>query len=176
MKFAFTLAIGFILLLPGVSQGIEFEDFRISEQVPFWLLSKHEFIKVPGNFIVSDFLNPLYFEADFNGDNELDIALAIREKESGRKGILVLHGGSLEAHVMGAGKEFDIVKHLDWMEVWWVYREDTAEETIFSEDFDIVGSNTVQLDRVAIRVGKFESTSNLIYWDGSKYTWIHTGD
>lgn len=77
---------------------------------------------------------------------------------------------------MGAGNSFgNGGDDWNWLEVWKVYRSKTAEKTTFSDSYEIAGSETVQLQNVAIEVSASESASNLIIWNGEEYEWIHTG-
>jgi len=106
----------------------------------------------------------------------LDIAFFVKHKTDEKKGILIIHGKSKKIFLLGAGNSFgNGGDDWNWLEVWKVYRSKTAEKTTFSDSYEIVGSETVQLQNVAIEVSASESASNLIIWNGEEYEWIHTG-
>ena len=47
-------------------------------------------------------LNPFYLRGDFNGDGKPDIAIVVRNKQSGKVGIALCHGGKNEVFLVGA--------------------------------------------------------------------------
>ena len=63
------------------------QDSTLLEQrIPKWafdVISRSEMMK---SYEISDEINPFYLEADFNGDDEIDIALFIRDKYSDQNG------------------------------------------------------------------------------------------
>lgn len=163
-------------ILNSYSQDIEFARFELRENLPDWISPQLDDLKIGKKLSVDGGLNPFYLEADFNGDKFLDIALFVSEKESNKKGILIIHGKTLTLNLIGAGNKFGKVDDFNWMKVWKVFREETAFRTIFKENFDIEGSEEVKLKNIAISVAPSEGTYNLIVWNGEKYEWIHTGD
>ncbi|THU35984.1 hypothetical protein FAM09_21590 [Niastella caeni] len=46
---------------------------------------------------IASFLKPSYWQADFNGDNNQDIVLLITEKQTKKKGILLIHTKQMNA-------------------------------------------------------------------------------
>lgn len=150
-------------------------SFETYERLPNWF-NEQLYLREYGDYIIDEEMNPLYLEADFNGEGKMDIAICIAEPTTNKKGILIHHREDRTFYILGAGKEFNNSDNFTWLEVWKLYRETTAEQTLFSENYDIVGSETVKLKNIAIEIAKFESASNLITWDGEQYVWIHTGD
>lgn len=159
------------------AQKIEFQDFNLRENLPDWINFSLERIKNDRVLIIDRTLNPFYLESDFNGDGILDIAMFVIDKQSKKKGVLIIHGNSFDKFLLGAGQKFgNGGDDFSWMDVWKIYRKSTAEETIFNKDFDIEGSKTIQIKNTAISVSSSEGASNLILWKDGKYCWIHTGD
>ncbi len=159
------------------AQNIEFENFDLRQSIPDWLIFNTEQIKLDKPLIVTEKLNPFYLESDFNGDNILDIALCVREKETKKNGILIIHGKTLETFIIGAGNKFAHVgDDFKFLEIWKVYRERTVAITTFTEDGDILGAEEVPIEIDAISVSSSESPSNIIAWKIDKYVWLHTGD
>lgn len=148
--------------------------FEVMEQFPnSYQRPSQETGKV---YHINEGMNPFYLEADFTGDGTLDVAFAVIDVATQKQGILIQHGEDHTYHVLGAGIPFHVMDNLDWMDIWKVYREKTAEITLFSEDFDIIGSETVPLNNPAIEVSQSEASYNLITWDGNQYVWVHTGE
>jgi hypothetical protein len=156
---------------------VTYENFTIRENIPSWITPKIEKLKTSNNLVICNAINPFYLEGDFNGDNNLDIAFFVYEKESKKKGILIIHGKSFQTYVLGAGNEFgNGGKNFSWMQVWKLYREKNVSETIFNDDDEITGSKVITINNIAIEVAPSEGASNIIVWSKDKYTWIHTGD
>jgi len=167
----------FFLFNVAKAQELAFEDYSLQENCPNWICLDYGYsLEVPFDVMVISDINPFYLEADFNGDEQLDIAFFVKHKTDEKKGILIIHGKSKKIFLLGAGNSFgNGGDDWNWLEVWKVYRSKTAEKTTFSDSYEIVGSETVQLQNVAIEVSASESASNLIIWNGEEYEWIHTG-
>jgi len=114
-------------------------------------------------------LNPFYLRGDFNGDKINDIAIPIIEKKSNKIGIAIIHTGTKEVFIFGAGKRFtyltDDCKYLD---IWSV---DTPG--VYKSHWE---KYSVKVKYEAINIGKFECSGGLLYWDGKKYNWYHLTD
>lgn len=166
--------IGTLFLSANLNAQILNASYETLEQLPNSFKNR---ATVEGiTFNIKEDINPFYLEADFNGQGELDVAICITEPSTKKQGILIQHGEDRTFYVLGAGQIFNEMDNFNWMDVWKVYREKTAEQTTFTENFDIEGSETVTLTNIAIQVASSESSYNLITWDGTKYTWVHTGE
>lgn len=162
---------------PTKAQDIEFENFDLRQSLPDWFIYCTEQIKCGKSLVVTGKLNPFYLESDFNGDDVLDIALCVQEKETKKNGILIIHGKTLETFIIGAGNKFAHVgDDFKFLEIWKLYRERIVAVTTFTEDGDILGAEEVQIENDAISVSSSESPSNIIAWQNDKYVWLHTGD
>jgi hypothetical protein len=138
------------------AQELSFEDYLLQENCPNWICPVYgNSIEVPFDVVVINDINPFYLEADFNGDEQLDIAFFVKRKSDEKKGILIVHGKSGKTFLLGAGKSFgNGGDNWNWLEVWKAYRAKTVEKTIFSDSAEIAGSETVQLQNIAIEVPK----------------------
>lgn len=175
MKTTILCLIFFSLANISDAQKLEFEDFVLYENCPLWV--RVGSFGLNSDFIVTRDLNPFYLEADFDGGGKPDVALFVKERITEKRGILIIHFETKQFFHLGCGK--DIGHGGDdwkWIDVWKIYREKTAERTLFKDNNDIDGSETVELANVAIEISRSEASSNLIMWDGSNYRWIHTGD
>ena len=177
MKKPFLFIVLIFCVTVSYTQSINFESFDLKENLPDWVKLKINDINIGKILNIDNTLNPFYLECDLNGDSILDVALFVSEKDSNKKGILIIHGNTFVAFLLGAGAKFDNTNDdFQWLKVWKLYRDTIAYETTFTEDMDILGSKPVKLSFVAIEVAPSEGASNLIIWDGMKYKWIHTGD
>ena len=119
---------------------------------------------------LSDFINPYYFQADYNGDGQSDIAIAIQDRQTAKTGILIIHGGSNEMFLMGAGVNYsNIYDDFYWMDIWKVKKQRTQSVLTFKDDGDIDGNKDIEVKGDVLLVVAAEAASAIIYWDGSKY-------
>lgn len=177
MKRAFLILFLIPVFLTTKGQNIEFSEFKLRESLPEWLLFNTHQVKCERQLVVTKTLNPYYLESDFNGDSVMDIALNVIEKNTGKKGVLIIHGSTFNAFVIGAGNNFaHIGDDLKFLEIWKVYRKKNVSLTTFSENGEILGAKRKTIDNDAIEVSKSESPSNIIAWETDKYVWLHTGD
>ena len=125
-------------------------------------------------FDINTHLNPFYLRGDFDGDKEIDYVLAIIERSSKKKGILIYHPKTKKYFICGAGnaiKRKNGAAHGDdygWMDAWDVSDERT------------VGVGAGEIDKIqligeAIHVQALEMFSGLIYWTGTEYRWYQQG-
>ena len=111
-----------------------------------------------------DFVNPFFQRGDFDGDGQADIALLVRQKATGRVGILFVHRAAHAVQIVGAGTSLSNGGNdFKWLGAWHV--EDGSALT------EVPGFHADVL-----YVEKPESASALIYWDGRKYQWAQRGD
>jgi hypothetical protein len=57
-------------------------------------------------YAIVSHLNPFYIHGDFNGDGRIDIAVLVKDRDSGKTGIAVVHAGAKSAIILGAGRKF----------------------------------------------------------------------
>lgn len=98
-------------------QTIKFSNFDLEQNMPssvsLWKINTEKELYVDRN------INPFFLEADFNGDEKLDIALFVADRETDKKGILFVHGGTLKNYLIGAGKQLSNGgDNFSWLNVW----------------------------------------------------------
>jgi hypothetical protein len=121
-------------------------------------------------YMLSAHLNPYYLQGDFNGDAQVDTAILVNERATGKAGILLLHGPAGPGIVLGAGKSFgNGGDSFSWMDAWYVYPMSAVERGA-SEGVP------PQLLGDALMLIKTESASGIAYWTGSEYAWYQQGD
>ncbi len=111
-----------------------------------------------------DRVNPFYQRGDFDGDGQLDLAVLVRHKVTGKVGIAFVHRGTRAVHVVGAGTVLgNGDDNFTWLGVWHVEDASALRE--------VPGFRGEVL-----YVEKPESAGGLIYWDGTHYQWVQRGD
>lgn len=148
-----------------------------------WLQDSLKAWKLDGRFTTDSFMRPGYWRVDMIRDGIADIAVAVRERSTGKRGIVLLAGGGPRAWaVFGAGVEFgNGGDDFDWAGVWSVYQKPTAMETLFDKKSgDVIGSKNVRLQHSCLLVMAMEdgapSSGGLICWTGKEFRWIHQGE
>jgi hypothetical protein len=126
-------------------------------------------------------LKPSFLQSDFNGDGITDIATLVTEKKTKKTGILLIHGGSNQYFVLGAGTKFgNGGDDFKWARGWHLYKDKIAYEQLFNKDGDMLGCKKIKLVRAVFFIYDLEdgepNSGGIIYWDGKKYIWIHQGE
>lgn len=169
-----------IVLIWSISafgQTTQSNEWLLRQRLPDWVNNSFNKLNLQTKYIISDYINPFYLEADFNGDNKLDIAVAVEEKETTKRGFIIFHFSSQDNFVIGAGNSIgNGGDNFNWMDIWKVHRDTKVHEVTYKENSDIDDSRPVNLKNTGILVEKSESASGIISWDGKKYIWTQVGD
>lgn len=121
-------------------------------------------------FEISTHINPYYLQGDFNGDGQLDIAILIVERRTGKKGVVIIHGGSRRLHLFGAGRDWgNGSDDFPGLNAWYVYRRSAGGQGATDKP-------PPRLFGSALMLIKTESASALLYWDSKQYRWYQQGD
>ena len=150
--------------------------------LPTWFLNTFRSQGLDKKYSTASFLKPAYLQADFNGDAAPDIAVLIIEKATKQKGILLIHGKTNTTYILGAGTAFgNGDRDFKWADKWQLYTKKSAYETQFDKNSgDIIGGKEVKLKRPGILIEDYEDgaalAGGIIYWNGTKYIWIHQGE
>lgn len=153
-----------------------------TKPLPSWALDAFRQNGLDKKYVLVSYLKPSYWQADFNGDNNPDIVVLISEKQTKKKGLLLIHNQTNEYFILGAGIKFgNGGDNFRWADKWSVYKKKIATETQFDpKTGDIKGGKNVKLSRPGILVEDLEDDAALagmiIYWDGKKYIEIHQGE
>jgi hypothetical protein len=118
----------------------------------------------------SSHLKPSLLSGDFDGDGKIDVAILVKQKNSGKIGIAVCHSSTNKILLIGAGTEVgNGGDNFDWMDIWSVTAKAAAAKKLGKTAAALVRGD-------ALHVEKNESASALIYWNGRKYVWRQQGD
>lgn len=121
-------------------------------------------------YAISTQVNPYYLHADLNGDGQLDTAILVKERSSGKTGVAIVHGGSRQLLVFGAGRDFgNGSDDFPGLDAWYVYRRGAVGQGVTDKP-------PPRLVASALMLIKTESASALLYWDGRRYRWYQQGD
>jgi hypothetical protein len=131
-------------------------------------LLAHERQLVP--YVLSAHINPYYLHADFDGDHALDTAIWVKERDTGKTGILIVRGRAGDVTVLGAGQSLaERGDSFGSMDAWQIY---PRGEVARGAD----GRDPPQLLGDGLLVEKTEASSGIVYWNGSGYAWYQQGD
>jgi len=163
-----TLFLGCILLFVSTTFGQK--QIEPQYRLPRWISQIYNNDNsLRSNYEISDYINPFYLEGDFNGDSLIDIAIAIKEKSTQKRGVLIVNRSNKEYFIIGAGKKFGSGgDDFEWLDIWTVYRERFIEDPA-------TFSKVVKLNHPAISVEASERFSAIIYWNGITYVWFQQG-
>lgn len=126
---------------------------------------------------ISSKLKPQHLSADFNGDGKIDTVVSVESKKNQKKGLCILHSGSTQCIIIGAGKEFyNGGDDFRWADTWEVIPAGIAFETTFAKNGDIAGQKEVRLINKSLELCVDEGGCYVITFKNGKYTWVHTGD
>ncbi|MGB0367797.1 MAG: hypothetical protein ACPGU4_02190 [Flavobacteriales bacterium] len=145
-------------------------QFYIEERLPDWFLETGLLngLQIGNQYEFDNRLNPLYLEADFNGDDNMDIAIPIRRTNSGKVGFAIIHGKTNKVYVIGAGKQIknDNSDNLTFIDIWKVNRKKINEPGVGNDE-------PLSLDNPSLELIKSEVGGGQVYWNGSEYVYFH---
>lgn len=131
--------------------------------LPVWARDEFRRLGLEERLEIHEKIDPAFQLGDFDGDGQLDVATLVRDRSSGKVGIVILHraGGG---HVLGAGRPFgNGGDDWNWLGSWKVIPGEQVP-------------GGVAAGRSALLVEKPESAGGLVYWNGSEYVWVPWGD
>jgi hypothetical protein len=140
------------------------------ENIPPWALELFSAKKLDEQYEFAFVLNPSYLPGDFNGDGKIDVAVLVKQRSTGKLGIVIVHAGKGKPAILGAGTAIgNGGDDFNWMDMWQVYAKNRAAHAA-SE------TSVLRLHGDALLVSKTEAANALIYWNGKRYVWFQQGD
>lgn len=133
----------------------------INNNIPNWVkpvLERSEMAQK--HQILTDF-NPFYFEADFTGDGQVDIAFFVENKIDHSRGVMIVNNIKNLVYVVGCGTATDMGTSLNWTKRWFIYRN----RYIMND----ANKKKITLKLPAIQLIRSDTDSMVIYWNGKKY-------
>src|SRR5262245_15499674 len=110
-----------VFLVSALLLGAEISVEQRSS-LPRWARAAYERSGLSAKSAISSHLNPFYQRGDFDGDGKPDLAVVVRERESGKIGVLFVRRSSKMCEVVGAGRLLDAGgDDWSWLDAWSVY-------------------------------------------------------
>lgn len=151
-------------------------EFFIYERLPDWLLKSNLFngIKLKNEYQLDNRLNPLYLEADYNGDGNIDIAIPIKEIKTKKAGFVIIHGTSNKFYIIGAGVKVKngLSDDMDYINIWKVNRKKINEAGL-EENTGTGAKGELIINNPSLQIEKSELGGGQIYWNGNEYAYFH---
>lgn len=83
-----------VYIKSNIHNNKETAAYFILERLPNWFVETDILngLKIKNQIEIDNRMNPLYLEADFNGDGDLDIVIPIKNIDSQKVGFAIIHG------------------------------------------------------------------------------------
>ena len=124
-------------------------------------------------YSISGRINPFYLRGDFDGDGKPDYAILVVSNKDHSRGIAIWLSSQAKIFALGAGNPFKFSHgesvDFEFMDTWQVYGKKPVER-------GVQAGPPPRLIGEALVVGKKESASGLIYWNGKQFAWYQQGD
>ena len=87
-----------LALFSSLALSAEWSDigYPLADSLPTELRNYLRTAQAHEPYALAAWVNPYYLRADFNGDGHADVAVLALEHSSGKKGILIVHGETIE--------------------------------------------------------------------------------
>ncbi|MBL4653868.1 MAG: hypothetical protein JKY53_13550 [Flavobacteriales bacterium] len=152
----------------AIGQTEDYKVYLLEQSLPSDYSGILKDLNLDTKYELSGFMNPFYLVGDFNGDQIEDIAITIKEIDSGKLGFIIIDSKLKEYNIIGAGQSIgNGGDDFSWLDIWKIYDKDIIEPGVGE-------SETIILKNKAIYVIKAESASAVIYWTGKEYKWVST--
>ena len=136
-----------------------------SANLPEWVCEIASTRRLADSYSLMTEVNPFFLMGDFDGDGHTDIALRIRNRQSGSFGLAIIHYDDRKPFVIGAGKGTDNkVRDFPQADAWTVLPKGKLKSPF--------EPNPVSLAGDAILISRWASSSSALYWNGSKYEFV----
>jgi hypothetical protein len=140
------------------------------QEIPRWVIDLFSAKALNAQYEFASALNPLFLTGDFNGDGKVDVAVLMKQRATGKLGIAIFHDATGKVAILGAGTSIgNGGDDFAWMDSWQIYSKARGAHAEGE-------SGVAKLHGDALLVGKSESGSALIYWNGKRYVWLQEGD
>jgi len=148
---------------------IEGEDLqRIN--LPGWVVERAAKLNFDKKYDLSLHLNPFYLPVDFDNDGKIDIAVWIKERSSGKKGVAIFIKSQEDIHLIGAGKKFGMGDgDYSWANLWLPFDKTGLKKSHWEK-------NPPKNIGQGIVLRQFESSSGAVYWNGKSLEWYQVSD
>ena len=159
-----------VALLASGSASTREPTWQELQNLPPWVAPIIGEQRFTSTYALSTRINPYFLQGDFNGDGQLDLAVLIEHKTTSQQGIAILHAGTPQTLIVGAGRAVgNGGDDFSWLDAWSLHARNAVPPVTR-------GKNSPTLRGDALLVQKLEAAGALIYWDGAAYCWHQQGD
>ena len=162
MNLSLQLSRGLAAMLIFTVHFVSAQDSTLYQRIPEWVRPVLEKSEIMKNYVIQDDINPFYLEADFNGDEVVDIVFMVEHKLEKKRGVAIVNRGNNNIYILGAGKDIGMGTDISWCSTWFVYRDKWIYN--FNDR-----KKKFMLRLPGIEIVKSEKTSSVIYWDKRRY-------
>ncbi|MCF6358905.1 MAG: hypothetical protein L3J54_13980 [Draconibacterium sp.] len=138
---------------------------------------KVDLTKIPDSL---ELITDKKLSGDFNGDNKMDFASIVKNKNNQKTGVLIIHNSlNEESFVFGAGREIDQMTDLNWIDIFETLpKGKIVSPTLIDEETGDIKGQDESKNFKLIGNGIFMSVEEshgggIIFWDGKEYKWYH---
>jgi hypothetical protein len=123
-------------------------------------------------------MNPFYIRGDFNGDGGIDIAFWVRNPDSDRKGVAILHSTLDTLFVFGAGHPNPAGGEVVGGDLWRLLPVGYVEPGTWSNipEIGVVAGEPFTFEREALEFVWVGKSAQAYYWAKGRYWLIQTAD
>ncbi len=148
---------------PLQAQGPDVQTLA-RDGLPRWAQGVVATPELAGRYLLDVARNPFYLTGDFDADGRQDIAIAVRDRATNKRGIALVRRVAPHPVVLGAGTPFgNGGDDFRWLDLWRVeLRADNPDLPAGRGD--------------VLWVERYESASASIHWDGRAWLWTQFGD
>jgi len=159
---------GVIVALSSVPALAAAQPLPLEDQLPAWAAKPWAAASAANNVEISGAVNPFYQRGDFDGDGKADLAILVRDKATGKIGILMLHRAGKPV-LLGAGRSFgNGGDDFAWIDQWSI--DDGGSNSRRG------GGSSASEPADALWVAKEGAASALIRYRNHRYVWRQQGD
>lgn len=152
-------------------------DNNLKGTLPDWLFEEKIILnsKINTKYEIDLRLNPNYLSEDFNGDTFKDIAIPIKETQTGKLGFAIIHGNTKEIYIVGAGKMIKnaLDDDLNYIDNWTINQEKEVTGFYEDENGELLETDPISLKSPSISIEMTELGGGLIFWNGTAYEYLH---
>jgi len=126
-------------------------------------------------------MNPFYIRGDFNGDGEMDVAFWVKKKESGLRGVAIIHSTLDTLYLFGAGRprpaggsRGDQARG----DGWHLLPAGHVENHLYGSipEIGVVDGSPFSFERETLEFVHFGKSAYVFYWAKGRYWEFWTAD
>jgi hypothetical protein len=156
----------------GGDKPLLYQETKQCGNLPAWVLRVANSAQLPTRYDLSYHLNPFFQSGDFNGDQNLDVAVLVKNKTSNTTEptdvVIFLYGGNpqvLKAIDSSGGNRTGFAMS----DYWSVYPQAELRKSHWENKPPAAKGD-------ALWFAKWRSASAFVFWNGTQYVWYQDTD